>query len=185
MRRAQDLLRHTIPNGDPALVVERALKLLADTLERTKLAAVRHPRPAGRVAAHSRHIPAAARREVWVRDAGRCAFAGDGGRCPERGGLELHHVIPFADGGGSDASNLQLRCRAHNAFEAYLWSDTSAEEVWMMPRVIGDAEAEELAGAGRPRVHPFYRRLSPYERTGSTSATDTTPAEIADIIESF
>jgi 5-methylcytosine-specific restriction endonuclease McrA len=66
-------------------------------------------------------VPAAVKREVWARDDGRCAFVGTRGRCTERGFLELHHVIPFADGGATDAANLQLRCRAHNAYEADEW----------------------------------------------------------------
>jgi hypothetical protein len=37
---------------------------------------------------------------------------------PETGGLEFHHVVPFAKGGPSNPENLELRCRAHNAFEA-------------------------------------------------------------------
>jgi hypothetical protein len=41
-------------------------------------------------------------------------------RCTERGWLELHHIVPFADGGATDASNLQLRCRAHNQYAAEL-----------------------------------------------------------------
>jgi hypothetical protein len=86
LRRAQELLRHAIPSGDPAAIVERALSLLVDDLERK-----------------------------------RCAFVGARGRCPERGFLELHHVVPFADGGATDTANLQLRCRAHNAFEAERW----------------------------------------------------------------
>jgi hypothetical protein len=57
----------------------------------------------------------------WARDEGRCAFVGDAGRCTERGFLEFHHVVPFAEGGATDAANLQLRCRAHNAFEAEEW----------------------------------------------------------------
>jgi hypothetical protein len=36
------------------------------------------------------------------------------GRCPETGCLEYHHVTPFASGGKTMASNLELRCRAHN-----------------------------------------------------------------------
>jgi hypothetical protein len=40
------------------------------------------------------------------------------GRCDERGFLEFHHVIPFADGGQTTLENLQLRCRAHNDYEA-------------------------------------------------------------------
>jgi hypothetical protein len=121
LRRAQDLLRHSIPSGDPAAIFERALSLLVDDLERKKLAAAKKPRPAGMARPGSRHVPAAVKRDVWARDEGRCAFVGALGRCPERGFLELHHVVPFADGGGSDAANLQLRCRAHNAFEAKTW----------------------------------------------------------------
>jgi hypothetical protein len=29
-------------------------------------------------------------------------------------------VVPFAAGGATDAGNLELRCRAHNAYEATL-----------------------------------------------------------------
>jgi len=58
------------------------------------------------------------KREVWKRDGGQCAFAGTQGRCTERGFLEFHHVVPYADGGPAVASNIELRCRAHNAYEA-------------------------------------------------------------------
>jgi hypothetical protein len=121
LRRAQDLLRHSIPNGDPAAIVERALALLVEDLERKKLAAVKRPRQRSAPAPGSRHVPAAVRREVWARDEGRCAFVGNAGRCTERGFLEFHHVVPFGDGGATDPANLQLRCRAHNAFEAEEW----------------------------------------------------------------
>ena len=36
LRRAQDLLRHAVPNGDVAVIFERALELLIVRLERTK-----------------------------------------------------------------------------------------------------------------------------------------------------
>ena len=121
LRRAQDLLRHAIPAGDPAQIVERALALLVEDLERKKLAQAKRPRPAGVQASRLRHVPAAVKRDVWARDAGRCAFVGAAGRCVERGFLELHHVVPFADGGATNAANLQLRCRVHNAYEAEMW----------------------------------------------------------------
>jgi 5-methylcytosine-specific restriction endonuclease McrA len=123
LRRAQDLLRHAIPDGNPAVIFERALTLLVGDLERKKLAvAKRHrPRAAGAQTSHSRHVPAAVKREVWARDGGRCAFVGTRGRCTERGFLELQHIVPFADGGATDPANLQLRCRAHNAYEAEEW----------------------------------------------------------------
>jgi len=118
LRRVQDLLRHQLPDGDPAAVFDRALTLLLEDLERKKLAQTNRPRPARAATPGSRHVPAAVRREVWKRDGGRCAFAGTAGRCTERGFLEFHHVVPFADGGPSTATNLQLRCRAHNVYEA-------------------------------------------------------------------
>jgi hypothetical protein len=120
LRRAQSLLRHVIPNGDPAAVFERALDALLEDLERKKLAATSRPHQAKPPAPGSRHIPAAVRREVWRRDDARCAFVGAAGRCTERGFLELHHVVPFATGGEATTDNIELRCRAHNAYEADL-----------------------------------------------------------------
>ncbi len=121
LRRAQDLLRHTIPNGDPSAILDRALALLVTELERVKLSATSRPRPASRsVSRSSRHVPAAVKRAVWARDDGRCAFVGAQGRCRETGQLEFHHVTPFARGGPAPEANLALRCRAHNSFEGEL-----------------------------------------------------------------
>jgi 5-methylcytosine-specific restriction endonuclease McrA len=58
------------------------------------------------------------KREVWKRDGGQCAFVGMSGRCTERGFLEFHHLRPYADGGATVTENLELRCRAHNMYEA-------------------------------------------------------------------
>ena len=118
--RAQDLLRHSIPNGDPAAVFDRALTLLLAELDRTRLAATKRPRDERPTAPGSRHIPAAVRRAVWTRDEGRCAFEGPRGRCTETGFLEFHHVVPYARGGPPVVANIELRCAAHNAFEAEL-----------------------------------------------------------------
>ena len=122
LHRAQNLLRHVVPSGDIAVVFERALTLLVEDLERKKLAATSTPRGQRPTARGSRHIPAGVKREVWKRDGGQCAFVGSCGRCTERGLLEFHHVIPYADGGPATAENLQLRCAAHNAYEAARWS---------------------------------------------------------------
>ena len=122
LRRAQDLLRRTIPDGDVAEILDRALTLLLDDLERTKCAATEHPRSSQAARSRSRHIPAAVKRDVWARDGGQCAFHGELGRCAETGFLEFHHVVPYADGGETSAANLELRCRAHNQCEAALWS---------------------------------------------------------------
>lgn len=123
LRLAQDLLRHAIPSGDVAAVIDRALTLLVEELQRTKYAAVDRPRAArpSTTGSSNRYIPAAVRREVWRRDGGQCAFVGVAGRCAERGLLEYHHRVPFADGGAATVGNLELRCRAHNAYEAERW----------------------------------------------------------------
>jgi hypothetical protein len=56
---------------------------------------------------------------VWRRDGGRCAFVSRAGhRCTERRFLEFHHVRPYARGGEAAPDNIQLRCRAHNGYEA-------------------------------------------------------------------
>ena len=118
--RVQDLMRHRVPDGDVAAIFDRALTLLLEYLAKTKLAATVHPRGTRGTPQRSRTIPAAVRREVWARDEGRCAFVGVHGRCTERGFLEFHHVRPFAAGGAATADNIEIRCRAHNQYEAYL-----------------------------------------------------------------
>ena len=127
LRRAQELMGHRVPDGDPALVIGEALSLLVEQLERTRLANVRRPRAgsartpdrasASASASGSRHIPAAIRRQVWTRDEGRCAFVGSRGRCTETSRLEFHHTVPFARGGPTSVENLSLRCRGHNSYE--------------------------------------------------------------------
>lgn len=120
LRQAQDLMRHTLPTGDPAVIVSRALRLLVDDLLKKKAAATVHPRPARGIGDGSRAIPAAVKRAVWTRDGGRCTFEGLRGRCQARSPLEYHHVIPYAMGGSATADNIELRCRAHNAYQARL-----------------------------------------------------------------
>jgi hypothetical protein len=124
LRRAQDLLRHSIPNGDLAAILDRALSLLVSDLERARIAAAERPRSGASAAPGSRHIPASVRREVWRRGGGQCAFVGTHGRCTERGFLEFHHVEPYGAGGPSTVDNIQLRCRAHNLHEAEVYFGT-------------------------------------------------------------
>ena len=48
-------------------------------------------------------------------------MAEGGRRCEERGFLEFHHVEPYAVGGEATVSNVELRCKNHNAHEAELY----------------------------------------------------------------
>jgi 5-methylcytosine-specific restriction endonuclease McrA len=92
----------------------------------TESADPRDPMPASKVTAASRGkssrvIPAAVRREVWRRDSGRCCYVDVGGRrCRETNNIEFHHKTPFALGGLPTTENIELRCRAHNQFQADL-----------------------------------------------------------------
>jgi hypothetical protein len=117
-RRAQVLLRHSIPNGDPATVIDRALTVLVKQLERTRFANSATPRSAATATPNSRYVPANVKRLVWKRDGGRCAFCGEQGRCTETEFQEFHHIVPYAAGGPTSVDNLALRCRSHNAYES-------------------------------------------------------------------
>ena len=125
LRLAKDLLRHAIPSGDDAAVFDRALTALLTDLVRKKFAATETPQPSRGTSPGSRHIPAEVKRAVYVRDLGRCVFVGTNGRrCGERGFVEFHHVHPYAAGGEATVANVQLRCRAHNAYEARAYFGT-------------------------------------------------------------
>jgi len=68
----------------------------------------------------------------------RCAFASAAGkRCGTSAFIEFHHVEPFAAGGPPTSENIQLRCRAHNSYEAQLYFDPA-----------GLADATTCPGAG-------------------------------------
>ena len=119
-------MRHNLPNGDPAVILDRALTVLLAHLERAKLAATNQPRKGRELMLGSRYVPAAVRRAVWARDGGQCAFVTTSGRrCQERGFLEFHHSAPYAAGGEATVATIELRCRAHNLYEAELDFGTS------------------------------------------------------------
>src|SRR5262249_2539452 len=113
------MLRHALPTGDDAAILDRALTALLTELARKKFGATERPGPARQTSPSSRQIPAAVKRTVWIRDLGSCAYKGpDGRRCSERAFIEFHHVRPFAIGGEPTVSNIELRSRRHNRYEA-------------------------------------------------------------------
>jgi hypothetical protein len=123
----KQLLRHQVPDGDLARIVELAVDLLVDKTMKQRFAQTRAPkqprsikRVVRRRKLNSRYIPRAVVREVHERDAGQCTFvSSDGKRCSERGFLEFHHHdIPYAKGGEATAANIRLVCRVHNALFA-------------------------------------------------------------------
>jgi HNH endonuclease len=131
LRRVQALLRREIPNGDPGAIFDRALTLLLEKVERTKLGAAKKPRPGAirpgtdrqlrTPVVPTRDVPRQVQRAVCQRDGGQCGFVSrDGHRCTERTFLEFHHIVPYAKGGLATVENISLRCRRHNQYEAEL-----------------------------------------------------------------
>ena len=124
VERARGLLRRQVPDGDLAVIFDRAMTLLVRKLERVRFAATETPRKAVHEADPtplSRRIPDPVKRAVWARDEGRCTFRDrKGQRCPARERLEFHHLVPFAQGGDHSPSNVTLRCAGHNAYQAVL-----------------------------------------------------------------
>jgi 5-methylcytosine-specific restriction endonuclease McrA len=119
LQRAKDLMRHRVPNGDTATVIERALKALLERLEKERLG--KSSRPTRRIVRPAKrgHIPQAVRREVFERDGEQCTYVdGQGRRCESRTFLELDHVDSRALGGSGEATNVRVRCRSHNHLHA-------------------------------------------------------------------
>jgi 5-methylcytosine-specific restriction endonuclease McrA len=102
------------------VVIERALDLLVDHLQRKRLGKTTRPRQV--LTGHKEKpsgIANATRREVYERDGLQCTYvAEDGRRCEARTFLELDHAVAKALGGSNDSRNLRVRCRAHNQLAA-------------------------------------------------------------------
>jgi hypothetical protein len=128
IERAVNLMRHTNPSGDLSVVLDRAVDLLLARLEKQRLGKAKPPskraideKPEPKRSHKSRkgYVPRAVRRAVFERDGEQCTFVDDRGRrCPSRAFLELDHREPRAVGGADDASNLSVKCRAHNMLSA-------------------------------------------------------------------
>jgi len=154
LRLAQALLRHQIPDGDIAAVLERALSALIEDLMKQKLAATDCPRAGRGTDPGSRHVPAEVKRAVWHRDGGRCAFVSrTGRRCTEQGFLEFHHVKPYAAGGEATVENIELRCRAHNGYEATLALGLSASREVRDPSLLQTHDSQDLIAAEVDDLH--------------------------------
>jgi hypothetical protein len=81
-----------------------------------------------------RFVPAAVKREVWLRDGGRCQFRLENGElCGSTHRLQFDHVRPVALGGQSTVDNIRLTCAPHNLLAAR--------------RVFGDALMDRYAPA--------------------------------------
>jgi hypothetical protein len=138
LRQAQELMRHRAPNGDLAVVLERAVDLLIAERKKQLYGKVAKPRRGalGKSSRRSRYVPRAIRREVVERAQEQCTFvARDGRRCTARSRLELDHRVPHGRGGAATADNLRVLCKSHN--------------LMMAERAFGGAIVRERIESGR------------------------------------
>ena len=125
LREAQALLRHQIPNGDPARIIDKALTLLLADVKRKKFAKTSRPRSKPKVEPKTerpnttRHVPAAIKREAVARVEPGCSYVSpEGRRCGSQDFLEFEHTRPWARHQRHRADEIQLYCRAHNQYAA-------------------------------------------------------------------
>ena len=63
-------------------------------------------------------LPANLKHQVMTRDQGRCTeHDHQGNRCTNRRRLDVHHVVPLADGGLNELANLRTLCSEHHRME--------------------------------------------------------------------
>ena len=122
LERLRALMRSSVPDGDLAAIVERAVTEKLQRLESRRFARTKAPRKTiagSETSPRTRQIPAAVKRAVYERDGGRCRYVDrQGRRCTARQGLEFHHLHPFGHGGDHAVDNVSLACRAHNGYLA-------------------------------------------------------------------
>jgi hypothetical protein len=149
LERLQALMRPSVPDGDLAKVIDRAVTRELERLEAKRFAKTEAPRK--RLAQtdtrpKSRYIPAPVRRFVERRDGGRCTYRDKRGRrCTRRHDLEFHHRGAFGRGGDHSPENLALMCRTHNALLAERDYGKERMARHRRPRPSGDHVAEPLA----------------------------------------
>jgi hypothetical protein len=132
LEAARDALSHSHPGADVEAILEAGLDLVIERAAARK-GLVKRPRAQGTAPTPSllsaeaaegevprtRHVPAAVKREVWIRDEGRCQFRLENGEvCGSTHRLQFDHIRPVALGGESTAANLRLACAAHNLLAA-------------------------------------------------------------------
>jgi hypothetical protein len=122
LREAQDLLRHSVPDGDTEVLMTRALRLLIAEVKKERFGVGRKARPVKRTTndgAASRQIPDAIKRAVWERDGGRCTYRDKRGkRCEATAFLTFEHDDGFARTRTHSVDRIRLLCHAHNQHAA-------------------------------------------------------------------
>jgi len=160
---ARDALSHSHPGADAEAILEAGLDLVIERTAKRKglVAKPRTPPPQpgsafrrgplpqrlGGEGKNPSVIPAAVKREVWIRDGGRCQRPLEGGGiCGSTHRLQFDHVVPRARGGKANVANLRLLCQPCNLLAArQLFGDA-----WMDRFMEGGRRARGEAKEFRP-----------------------------------
>src|SRR5688572_27307987 len=120
IERAKELTSHQRPRPGFEAVIEAALETYVEKLEKKKYKTTDRPHePRASESEDPHYVPAHVKREVYLRDGGRCTYVGcNGRRCNARFLLEFDHIHPVGLGGKSTVENVRLRCHAHNQLTA-------------------------------------------------------------------
>jgi 5-methylcytosine-specific restriction endonuclease McrA len=169
VRYARELLGHAVPSRELAKLMKRAFRELVQVLEKKKFAKCVQTRPR-RGSSNARYVPSEIRRTVWLRDGGQCTFVSEKGqRCGSRSCLEFDHIEAVARGGQTTASQMRLRCRAHNQYEA---ERTFGAEFMRNKR----EQARDRAVEAKARTRAEARALA-QEQARASAETRTQPRE--------
>ncbi|HEY8077691.1 MAG TPA: HNH endonuclease [Labilithrix sp.] len=203
LQRAKDLLMHANPTGELASVVDRALDVLLERLEKKRFAKASRPRSVKRErgrdnkdrtsaiaeATHTENersrIPATVVRAVFERDGHACTYvAPDGKACGASACLELDHIVPRACGGGDGEDSLRVVCRAHNRMYAErVFGKEHVEASISLRRRRWDVEGAELAARGLVLMGFAARDVKhAIESVARRHAMDATPLPQAEIV---
>ena len=117
LEAARAALSHSWPRATTEDILETGLELVLQRHVKRK-GVVEKPRneaPSPNPAV----LTAAVKREVWIRDRGRCQWPIEsGGICGSTFKVEFDHRIPRARAGPSTGENVRLLCRFHNDLAA-------------------------------------------------------------------
>jgi len=161
LERLRALMRRSLPDGDPARLIDIAVTEKLERVEAKRFGKTKRPRKSladTDTRPSSRDVPAAVKRTVYARDGGRCTYRNRlGRRCGRRLDVELHHKHPFGRDGDHDPANVTLMCKTHNTLQA---EQGYGHEVMARFRVAASRSRPPLDPYGAPiAVQP--RALSP------------------------
>ncbi len=114
---ARDALSHSKPKASIEEILEAGLDLILERRDK-RLGIVKKPLDTPRPS-RSAAIPAAVRRAVWARDAGKCQYRlASGGIRGSTFRVQFDHRTEKALGGPPTVENLVLHCDVHNIARA-------------------------------------------------------------------